>query len=141
MYSCIYIIYIIYICVCVSLSSASVVIVLHITLHTPIHPADGKTYLKAVMDKHASSLGLLASSVGSISSYEKKAAAGASTSGAIRENGFCFNDIRDVEEFVIAQNALLFRLDREERLKVSGLSLLKTTEVDDDQQNDDDDGE
>ena len=56
----------------------------------------------------------------------------------MRENGFCFNDIRDVEEFVKSQNALLFRLDREERLKVSGLSLLKTTEVDDDQ---DEDGE
>ena len=86
--------------------------------------ADGKNYLKAIIDKHQSSLGLLASSVGSISSYEK-----AQTDSAIRENGFCFNDIRDVEEFVKSQNNLLFRLDREERLRVSGLSLLKTTEV------------
>jgi hypothetical protein len=84
------------------------------------------------MDKHTNSLGLLASSVGSISSYEK-----ADTNSSIRENGFCFNDIRDVEEFVKAQNVLLFRLDREERLQVSGLSLLKTTEVEDDQNDDD----
>lgn len=91
--------------------------------------------MKAVIEKHTSALGLLASSVGSISSYEK---AGDGTHSTVRENGFCFNDIRDVEEFVKSQNALLFRLDREERLKVSGLSLLKTTEVDDDQ---DEDGE
>jgi hypothetical protein len=95
--------------------------------------SDGKNYLKAVIDKHASSLGLLASSVGSISSYEK---ATGSARSSIRENGFCFNDIRDVEEFVRAQNALLFRLEQEERLKVSGLSLLKTTEVEDGQTED-----
>lgn len=70
--------------------------------------------------------------MGSISSYEK-----ADTNSSIRENGFCFNDIRDVEEFVKSQNVLLFRLDREERLKVSGLSLLKTTDVGDNQNNDD----
>jgi len=95
----------------------------------------GKNYLKAVMDKHTNSLGLLASSVGSISSYEK-----ADTNSAIRENGFCFNDIRDVEEFVKSQNVLLFRLDREERLKVSGLSLLKTNDAGD-TQNEEDDGD
>lgn len=99
--------------------------------------AGGKSYLRAVMDKHANSLGLLAASAGSLSSYEKPEA-GASSS--VRENGFCFNDIRDVEEFVKAQNVLLVRLDREQRLQVSGLSLLKTNDVGDDR-TDGDDGE
>lgn len=96
--------------------------------------ADGKTYLKAVMAKHGASLGLLGSSAGSISSYDR---ADAPPADAVRENGFCFNDVRDVEEFVKAQNALLFRLDREKRLQVSGLSLLKTNDVDEEVNNDD----
>ena len=81
------------------------------------------------MKKHNDSLGLLASSAGSISSFDKAEP----TFG--RENGFCFNDIRDVEEFIRNQNMLLFRLDREERLKVSGLSLLKTNEIENEKDN------
>ena len=50
----------------------------------------------------------------------------------LKESGsiFCFNDVTDVVEMLTRQNLLLVRLEREQRLKQSGLSLLATDKGD-----------
>jgi Leucine-rich repeat (LRR) protein len=76
---------------------------------------DGGGFLSAVKKKHNSAMSLL-SSAASFSSAD-------TTPSRCNEAVFVFNDVTDVVESISRQNRLLSRLEREQRLKMSGLSL------------------
>lgn len=75
--------------------------------------------LMSPITKNRSTVSVLSSVNGSYSSV----------SGSTRHNKhedslFCFNDVTDVVEILTRQNHLIMRLEKEERMKQSGLSLL-----------------
>jgi len=79
-------------------------------------------YLQAVKTKHQSSMSMLSSM-------------GSASGGIVGKDNphrmWVFDNVTDVVDFLIRQNQLIARLDHEERLRESGLSLLADKEVED----------
>jgi hypothetical protein len=75
--------------------------------------------LLASIKKNTSAVSLLSSANDSYSSMS-----GTTRFNKHKESVFCFNDVTDVVEILTRQNHLQMRLDKEQRLKQSGLSLL-----------------